>query len=296
LRIDLEGDFMAYLAPWEIEENERWKSGDFQSDQTKTPVQPAELSKFTPDGPAIFPAALDGPPTDGHIDDIDPQTAEELKRLGEYESFLRFYKQIMDECSDLAKHLKKVDSPIFRSCEIAELPQRYDQFMSELNNNWRKRKESARAVKQAMFLATELIKVFPMYKFLLPLKNPLRLIDCMRERLDSSQTSLVIAEIKKLPYMPYKEPYFLNFKCRACDRLISLYFRAGELENAIDVCDCGMALESTSSSSRKRFVRAKNALVKMLEKRRGAQNSWSSDDNKHFKSSAPHHAHNAKAR
>ena len=286
---------MAYLAPWEIEENERWKSGDLQSDQTKISIQPAELSKFTPDDPAILPAAFNGPSADGHID-IDPQTAEELKRLGEYESFLKFYKQITDECSDLAKHLKKVDSPIFRSCEIAELPQRYDHLMSELNNNWRKRKESARAVKQAMFLATELIKVFPMYKFLIPLKNPLRLIDCMRERLDSSQTSLVVAEIKKLPYMPYKEPYFLNFKCRACDRLISLYFRAGELENSIDVCDCGMTLENTSNTSRKRFIRAKNALVKMLEKRKGALNSWGPDGSRHFKSASSHHAHNSRAK
>jgi hypothetical protein len=168
--------------------------------------------------------------------------------------------------------------------------------MSELEDNWRKRKESSRAVKQAIFLATELIKVFPMYKFLLPLRNPLRLIDCMRERLDSSQTSLVIAEIKKLPYMPYKEPYFLNFKCRACDRLISLYSRAGELEKAIDVCDCGMTLESTSSGSRKRFVRAKDELVKTLERRKRARNPLGSDDNKRFKSSVSHHAHNPRSR
>jgi hypothetical protein len=287
---------MSALAPWEIEENERWVYGDGEPKRTEA----SRVLLTVDEGPRVTVIPTDGIGTSGDLFqpqpvkpvkieiEIDPQTALELKKQGAYEPYLKFYNMVMQLRGELDEHLKKFSSPLFQGCDLESFPQRYGEVSRDLEDQWRARKESGGAVQKAIFLATELIKAFPLYRFSLPLEKPLRLIDCMRERLDSSQISLVLSEINKLPSAPYAEPSFTFMRCRACDRLISLYLRAEDLEKAIAACDCGVTLEDLAKNSRNRFAHRKKAIIRAMEKKKMSQNSWNFDYDAQFKKSISH--------
>jgi hypothetical protein len=290
---------MSNFAPWEIEENKRWMVDVLEADQ-ETPPAPVILSAQD----AFKPAAVvpDGRDTiriaeniatglemrEDSIPDIEPMTELELKRTGKLDSYVKFYKLVRRVCRELEDHLNSLNSPIFHGCPLQSLPEKYRDISTEMEDNWRRRKESQSAVPKAIFLATELIKVFPIYRFFLPLEKPLRLIDCMRDRLDASQLSLVLDEINKLPAAPYEAPSFLSMKCHACDRLISLYIRAKAPDKAIEACDCGSTLEGTAKNPGRRFRRIKKAILKGQEKKRNMLNSWDFDYDAQFKRSISH--------
>jgi hypothetical protein len=288
---------MSNLAPWEIEENERWRY-----DGGGAPAVAAGSVGILPD-PAhsqahIAPSRHEsggvpfsprGGPELGHGIKINPQTAEELRRFGAYEGYIKYHGQVTAVCEQMREHLKKLNAALFKNCELESLPERYESISGELEENWRKRKESPEAVKRGIFLATELIKAFPVYRFFAPLQTPLRLIGCMGDRLDSSQVSLVLDKINRLPSAPYSEPSFLGMKCVACDRLLSLYLRAKEYERALDVCDCGITLEGAGRRPKNRFQRRKEAIVKLIQKKDEERNSWSFSYERQLKRSIPHH-------
>jgi hypothetical protein len=293
---------MSDLAPWEIAENKRWK---FDGDEASGTNQVAIVSLLSARGATVavpLEIASDAlrenedawhservSPDDGEEVKIDSQTVSELKRMGAYDGYLKYHRQVSNACRHLGAHIKKLNSALFKGCELESLPERYDRISSELEDNWKKRKTSPDAVKRGIFLATELIKAFPVYRFFIPLREPLRLMDCMRDRLDASQASLVLDEINMLPSAPYSEQSFLTMKCVACDRLMSLYLRTGEFEKALDACDCGITLEGSGANSRNRFRRRKNVLIKMMERRNKIKNSWSFDSDTQFKRSIAHH-------
>jgi hypothetical protein len=105
----------------------------------------------------------------------------------------------------------------------------------------------------------------------------------MGDRLDTSQVSLVLDKINRLPSAPYSEPSFLNMRCVACDRLLSLYLRTKEYEKAIDVCDCGITIESVGPDTKDRFRYRKKAIAKMIQKRDEMKNAWSFSYERQFK-------------
>jgi hypothetical protein len=293
---------MSDLAPWEIAENERWK---FDGDEASGTNQVAIVSLLSARGATVavpLETASDSlredeaawyserrtPDGDEEVK-IDQQTASELKRIGAYDGYLKYHRQVSRACRHLSAHIRKLNSALFKNCELESLPERYDHVSTELEDNWKKRKTSPEAVKRGIFLATELIKAFPVYRFFLPLREPLRLMDCMNDRLDTSQVSLVLDEINMLPSAPYSEPSFLTMRCVACDRLMSFYLRTGEFEKALDACDCGITLEGGGTDSRNRFRRRKNVLVKMIGRRNEMKNAWSFDYDTQFKRSIAHH-------
>jgi hypothetical protein len=285
------GDYMPDLAPWEIEENERWKhdgtetpdvvaeppvtrSATFQTEMNTAPFQPRE--------PRV---------TDKDIDiNIDPQTARELRHIGAFDGYVKYHRQVLAVCGQMREHLKKLNAALFKDCELESLPERYEDISRELEENWGKRKQSEEAVKKGIFLATGLIKAFPVYRFFVPLAAPLRLIGCMGDRLDASQVSLVLDNINRLPGMPYSEPSFLGMRCVACDRLLSLYLRTKEYEKALDVCDCGITIESAGPGAKDRFRHRKRAVAKMIQKRSEMKNAWSFSYERQLKKrSVSHH-------
>jgi hypothetical protein len=289
---------MSALAPWEIEENERWKFGNGAiSDKGSATVgllsNPAprhasfQANRHEMDEPQFqMPQAREA---DENIEvAIDPQTEKELKFIGAYDSYVKYHRQVISVCGHLREHLKELNSALFKDCELESLPERYEEISAELEENWRKRKQSAEAVKRGIFLATELIKAFPVYRFFIPLKTPLHLVGCMGDRLDASQVSLVIGEINRLPGTPYSEPSFLGMRCLACDRLLSFYLRTREYKKALDVCDCGITFEG-GPHSKNRFRHRKKALVSMIQKKEKMKNSWNFNPDVQFKRSVAHY-------
>jgi hypothetical protein len=291
---------MSALAPWEIEENERWKfGGDAMSGTNSVSVgllseaapSPTRPRAYRHDADASrFPMPQIHEPNENSDVIIDPQTARELKFIGAYDGYVKYHRQVAAACDKLREHLKKFNSTLFKNCELESLPERYEDISFELEENWRKRKQSAEAVKRGIFLATELIKAFPVYRFFIPLKTPLRLIGCMGDRLDASQVSLVIGEINRLPSAPYSDPSFLGMRCIACDRLLSFYLRTKEYEKALDACDCGITLEGSGPHSKNRFRHRKKALVSMIKKKDETKNSWSFNPDVQFKRSVAHYS------
>jgi hypothetical protein len=287
---------MPSLAPWEIEENERWKYGGGE-----TPEDFAGYVRLTSGvtvtSPPRFKRSDGAEKIQARAQElsivINPQTAEELKRQGALDGYMKYHRQVLAVCSHMREHLEKLNSALFKDCLLEFLPERYEDIARELDENWRLRRRSPEAVRRGIFLATELIKAFPIYRFFTPLKTPLRLIGCMADKLDASQVSLVLDKINRLPSAPYAEPSFLGMKCLACDRLLSFYLRTREYEKALDACDCGITLEDADSRSKNRFQRRKDAIIEMIHKNgspKGSEkdkmkNDWSLYYEKQFKRS-----------
>ena len=285
---------MSGLASWEIEENARWKSGnDAATAQdgvpakllSETPARQARPEAHQPQSPVSFTAPRPHEENENIDAALNPQNITELKRIGAYDSYVKYHRQVTGVCGQIRGQLKNLNSALFKSCALESLPERYADVCFELEENWRKRKQSQEAVKRGIFLATELIKVFPIYRFFTPLASPLRLVGCVADKLDASQLSLVIGEINRQPSAPYSEPSFLGMRCTACDRLFSLYLRTKEYEKALDVCDCAVALESIGPRPKNRFRRSKKALARMIQKRDEMKNAWSFNYDAQFKRS-----------
>ncbi|MDR1515998.1 MAG: hypothetical protein LBS45_09895 [Synergistaceae bacterium] len=281
---------MPNLAPWEIEENERWMypGGEPPEDFTGSArFTSGQVSDRTARNPSRFERGGEDVP-ERNIG-INPHTAEELKRIGAFEGYTKYHRQVLVACAHMREHLKKLGAALFKDCELESLPERYEEISRELEENWRLRKQSPEAVRRGIFLATELIKAFPVYRFFIPLKSPLRLVGCMADRLDASQVSLVLDKINRLPSAPYSEPSFLGMRCVACDRLMSFYLRAGEYDKALDACDCGITLESADPRSKNRFQRRKKAIIEMVHKKGSAKdktkNTWGFSYERQFKRS-----------
>jgi hypothetical protein len=280
---------MLDLAPWEIEENERWKHGGSGTLEAASNSLVAHPAPFQPEmNTAPFQPRESGVTDQGLY--INPQTSEELKRMGAFDGYIKYHRQVMAVCGHMREHLKKLNAALFRGCELESLPERYEDIKSEMEEHWGKRRQSEEAVRRGIFLATELIKAFPVYRFFVPLATPLRLIGCMGDKLDASQVSLVLDKINRLPSAPYSEPSFLHMRCVACDRLLSLYLRTKEYEKALDVCDCGVTIESVGGNQQDRFRHRKKIIAKMIQKRDEMKNAWSFNYERQFKkSSVSHH-------
>jgi hypothetical protein len=282
---------MPDLAPWEIEENEQWKHNG-----SGTPDVAAKVLVTRPHQPQPEKNTASFQPREPHVTgqgaevNINPQTALELKRIGAFDGYVKYHRQVLGACAHMREHLKKLNAALFKDCELESLPERYEDISRELEENWRKRKQSAEAVRRGIFLATELIKAFPVYRFFVPLATPLRLVGCMGDRLDASQVSLVLDKINRLPGSPYSEPSFLGMRCVACDRLLSLYLRTKEYEKALDVCECGITVESTGPGAKDRFRHRKRAIAKMIKKKNETRNAWGYSYEMQFKKrSVSHH-------
>ncbi|MDR3279628.1 MAG: hypothetical protein LBT23_03860 [Synergistaceae bacterium] len=287
---------MSKLAPWEVEENNRWKTDDVQPEQTALSVtqdlSPGDrLLVFTATDVTDAPDSGDASPQiDAIIAEMDVQTAGELRRrTAEFNIFVDDYMRVKDAREEMERQLADISSTLFQGCELRHLPKRYEDISAELEENWTRRKISRSAIKRGIFLATELINAFPVYKYYLPLQEPLRLFECVRERLDPSQLSLVLGKIRRVLDDLYQDQGFKAMRCHACDRLVSLYIRARELEKAIEACDCGMTFEDASVRPPKRFAHRKKILSRELEKQKSAQNSWSVDYDAKFKRSVSRH-------
>jgi hypothetical protein len=221
---------------------------------------------------------------------MDTQTAGELRRrTEEFNIFIDDYMRVKDAREEMERQLADIKSTLFQDCKLKQLPKRYEDISLELEENWKRRKMSRSAIKRGIFLATELINAFPVYKYYLPLQEPLRLFECMGERLDPSQLSLALGKIRRVVDNLYQDQDFKTMRCHACDRLVSLYIRARELDKAIEACDCGMTFEDASARPPKRFAHRKQILSRELEKQNSAQNSWSVDYDARFKRSVSRH-------
>ncbi|MDR3254211.1 MAG: hypothetical protein LBT31_01415 [Synergistaceae bacterium] len=296
---------MTELAPWELEENNRWKTSDGRLDQTAVavagdiaPESEKSLISTATDTNCIATDTNDKfeaePDEDWRLEEVlalmDVQTANELKRnSAECDAYVRAFTRVNGACKELDKQLAELKSTLFQDCKLKHLPQRYRDISSELEENWKRRKMSRGAIKRGIVLAAELINAYPVYKYYLPLEEPLRLFDCMRERLDQSQLSLVLGKICSLTENLYQDQAFASMRCRACDRLVSFYIRARELDKAIEACDCGMTFEDASALHPKRFEHRKKILQNALERQNDMRNSWSVDYDAKFKNSVSRH-------
>ena len=267
---------MPGLAPWEIEENERWKHGDGEASVAATLAFVTQRASSQPEmkAAALQPSESRSTGKDTDIG-INPETALELKRVGAFDGYAKYHRQVLAACAHMREHLGKLNAALFKGCELESLQERYESISAELEENWRNRKQSEEAVRRGVFLATELIKAFPVYRFFVPLATPLRLVGCMGDRLDASQVSLVLDKINTMPSAPYSEPSFLGMRCVACDRLLSLYLRTGEYEKALDVCECGITVEGVAPGAKDRFRHRRKAIAKMIKRRDEAKNAWS---------------------